>query len=218
MTQRITDHPLFRPRTQRFTVRKVHLREAMNFISIKGLYLEFGVWEGTTINYIARLFPSKTIYGFDSWQGIPEDWQVQGCLKPKGSWSADGQLPDVRKNVKLISGLFEDSFPVFLETAPDLPVAFAHIDSDLYSSAKSIFNHFGKRFVSGTIIVFDEYMQDAGEKQAFEEWLEESNMYAAMLGHTEEHASFMIHDGNRSFDQDRRRWGVDTGPYCWFVP
>lgn len=39
-----------------------------------GLYLEFGVFQGTTINYIAQQKENETIYGFDSFEGLPEDW------------------------------------------------------------------------------------------------------------------------------------------------
>lgn len=36
-----------------------------------GLYLEFGVYDGTSINFIASYNPTATIYGFDSFEGLP---------------------------------------------------------------------------------------------------------------------------------------------------
>ena len=49
-----------------------------------GLYLEFGVRSGSTITHIARQIPDNTVYGFDSFEGLPENWsgwmQVKGCL------------------------------------------------------------------------------------------------------------------------------------------
>jgi len=36
--------------------------------------MEFGVYEGGTINFIAGLNPTKTIYGFDGFKGLPEEW------------------------------------------------------------------------------------------------------------------------------------------------
>jgi hypothetical protein len=38
------------------------------------LWLEFGVATGTTINYISR-FTNDKVYGFDSFEGLPENWR-----------------------------------------------------------------------------------------------------------------------------------------------
>jgi hypothetical protein len=188
MSERICNHPYFIKRSRDGVIRKVVLRETKPFVKLDGLYLEFGVYQGMTINYIARLFPTQKIYGFDSWQGLPENWNQF----PKGSYSTNGVIPEVPPNVELISGLFEDTLPEFIKDYPDTKTAFVHIDSDLYSSAKTIFKYFGHTFVHGTVIVFDEYAQDIGEKQAFAEWLEEAGLFAATIRITEEQASFII--------------------------
>lgn len=67
-------------------------------VSTAGLYLEFGVWAGRSINYFARRAP--VIYGFDSFEGLQEDWS--GWSFPKGSFALKGRLPKVRPNVHLI--------------------------------------------------------------------------------------------------------------------
>ena len=38
------------------------------------LWLEFGVASGRTINYIST-FTNDTVYGFDSFEGLPEKWR-----------------------------------------------------------------------------------------------------------------------------------------------
>ena len=41
----------------------------------QGLILEFGVWSGKTINMIAdNVGQSRQVHGFDSFEGLPEDW------------------------------------------------------------------------------------------------------------------------------------------------
>jgi S-adenosyl-L-methionine methyltransferase len=51
------------------------LEEAMKRRSIpEGLILEFGVYSGRTINHLASL-TQQTIFGFDSFEGLPEDWR-----------------------------------------------------------------------------------------------------------------------------------------------
>ncbi len=44
-------------------------------IKVDGLILEFGVYKGETINFIASKLRDKVIYGFDSFEGLPEDWR-----------------------------------------------------------------------------------------------------------------------------------------------
>jgi len=147
-----------------------------------GLYLEFGVASGMTVNLIASAVPSP-IYGFDSFAGLPEAWL--GYL-PKGAFSQE-QLRVVRQNVELVVGLFAETLPRFLAGHPD-PVAFMHVDCDLYSSTKTIFDHLGPRIGSGTIIVFDEYFNypgwEDGEHRAFREFIVARGLSYTYLGYT----------------------------------
>ena len=193
MSNRISTHPSHVSHRPPRVIRKVMIRETVDFITLDGLYLEFGVWNGESINYIAQVLPTKIIYGFDCWTGIPEDWNFNDKSFPKGSWSAGGRPPKPKPNVRFISGLFETTLPMFVAEHPNIPTAFVHIDSDLYASAKTIFKHMGSSFVPGTVILFDEYASNSGEKQAFDEWLEESNLYAVMIRETPiEQVSFVI--------------------------
>ena len=155
---------------------------ALEHTSPPGLYLEFGVASGTTVNLIASVIPSP-IYGFDSFAGLPEAWL--GYL-PKGAFRQE-QLPPVRENVELIVGLFAETLPRFLGEHPER-VAFMHVDSDLYSSAKTIFEHLASRIGSGTIIVFDEYFNypgwEDGEYKAFKEFIVTRGLSYTYLGYT----------------------------------
>ena len=83
-------------------------------------------------------------------------------------------LPAVRGNVRLIRGWFDQTLLPFLEQHPE-PAAYLHIDSDLYSSAKTVLDLFAERIQAGTVIVFDEYFNypgwKNGEFRAFQEYL-----------------------------------------------
>lgn len=61
-----------------------------------------------------------------------------------------------------------------------MKISYLHIDSNLYSSAKTIFNFIGDRIVVGTIIVFDEYFNYPGwqndEFKAFNEFIVENKL------------------------------------------
>ena len=126
-------------------------------VSISGMWLEFGVFKGRDITVMAGE-TEQVIYGFDSFEGLPEDWTH---FQKKGRFSLDGQLPIVPENVKLIKGWFEDTLPGFLEKHKE-SVSFLHVDSDLYSSAKFVLRELNDRIVPGTIILFDDFLNYPG--------------------------------------------------------
>lgn len=115
------------------------------------LWLEFGVYTGTTINKIAT-YTTKTVYGFDSFEGLPEDWRPK---YDKGAFSLEGRMPETRPNVQLIKGWFQDTLKPFLQQQ-DRRISFLHIDSDLYSSAKYILDTCKAYLAEDCLIVFDE--------------------------------------------------------------
>jgi|SRR5208337_3376170 len=143
----------------------------------EGLVLEFGVYGATTTNYIAERVSCK-VYGFDSFEGLPENWNSlpRGFFKV-GAAGMISNLPKVRENVELIVGMFEDTLPGFVKAHPE-PISLMHVDCDLYSSTKTVFHYLGDRIVPGTIIMFDEYIDYPGwqehEFKAFHEYLAES--------------------------------------------
>jgi len=126
---------------------------AIRQVDATGYFLEFGVFRGGTIKYIAKKRPDVVVHGFDSFEGLPESWA--GFLE-KGTFGRAGKLPKVPANVKLYKGWFDVTLPQWTKVNQG-PVAFIHIDCDLYSSTKTIFDELSSRFVAGTVIVFDDY-------------------------------------------------------------
>ena len=146
------------------------LKHALTLAPKDGMVLEFGVYSGTTLRLIAEARDGKEVYGFDSWQGLPEAWRPN--IGP-GSFTAPG-IPEV-EGAELVAGWFEDSLPPFLE-AHRGPVAMVHVDCDLYSSTKTVLDHVGPRLQPGSVIVFDEYWNYPGwqvhEHRAWQEYVE----------------------------------------------
>jgi len=147
------------------------MRHALSLVSFEGIFAEFGVNEGGTVSFIARRNPNQVVHGFDSFEGLPEDWS--GNKMSAGYFNRKGRLPRVPSNVELHAGWFDKSLPKFVEEHRG-PAAFLHVDCDLYSSTATIFENFGDRIVPGTVIVFDEYFNypnwQAHEHRAFEEF------------------------------------------------
>lgn len=145
-----------------------------------GLVLEFGVFSGRTINHLASL-DSGTVFGFDSFEGLPEDWRPD---IRKAAFKLE-KLPTVATNVELVVGWFEATLPDFLAANPG-PVSFLHVDCDLYSSTRTVFQSLCDRIIPGTVIVFDEYFNYVGwrnhEYKAFAEFVAGSGVNYRYLG------------------------------------
>jgi hypothetical protein len=159
---------------------------------LNGLYCEFGVWTGDTVNYIASK-TNQTVHGFDSFEGLPETWRTG---VEKGKFDMSGLLPEVRQNVKLHKGWFEDSLPAWSEQYSG-PIAFMHLDADLYSSTKTVLDILGDRIVPGTIIQFDEYFnypgwQNKGEYKAFMEFVESREVQFEYLSYCYRHEQVSV--------------------------
>ena len=158
-----------------FSTKSEVLEYAASQCTIPGLHLEFGVFSGQSINMISKIFNSEIIFGFDSFEGLPENWR-DGF--PSGMFRMD-RLPIVNKNVRLIKGWYNETIPKFIESNPG-NIAFMHVDCDLYSSTKTIFDLLQDRICKGTIIVFDEYFNypgwKNGEFKAFLEYVTENRI------------------------------------------
>lgn len=145
---------------------------ALKHIDSDGIVAEFGVKSGTTINELANkpILRKKTIYGFDSFTGIPEDWA--GTKTLKGQLTNHAKLPKVAKNIKLVKGWFKDSLEEFCQSNDEAAI-FLHIDCDLYQSTKDILTAFKQKIRANTVIVFDEFFNYPNwQSHEYKAWLE----------------------------------------------
>ena len=167
------------------------LESALRQVKIPGHCLEFGVFKGGTIRFIAReAGGAQRVHGFDSFRGLQEAWSGDGF-----AFNAHGSLPKVPRNVALHPGFFADTLPGWLEQHPG-PAAFIHIDSDLYESARCVFELLQDRIVPGTVIVFDEYFNypnwQEHEFRAFQELVARCHIEYEYLGYARFQVSVKI--------------------------
>lgn len=167
-------------------------RAMLEGASNSGLYLEFGVYSGWSINLIADQKPQQTIFGFDSFEGLPDKWR-DGY--EAGHFARD-TFPEVRSNVKLIKGWFNHTLPLFLDHVSSIPVSYLHVDCDMYSSSVTIFNNLQKNIVPGTIIIFDEYFNypywEHHEFKAFQEYISSSGRKYKYVGVVPRHQQVAV--------------------------
>ena len=117
-------------------------------------FYEFGVWRASSFNYLIKVF--KRGYGFDTFTGLPEDWNFQnGSVAQKaGTYTNDGNVPKI-KGGEFIVGKFEDTLPIFF-SEPRPVASVINFDADLYSSTICAL-HYSKSVIDkDTILIFDE--------------------------------------------------------------
>jgi len=144
-----------------------------------GLWLEFGVGSGKTTAAIALRMQNllgghqAKLHGFDSFHGLPISWDHTQL--GVGTFSTGGEVPEHltrMENVQIHVGLFSATLRD-LDAYGATPVAFAHIDVDLYESAVEVLSKIACQLYPGSILLFDELsnypgFELSGEYRAWE--------------------------------------------------
>jgi O-methyltransferase len=149
-----------------------------------GAFVECGVYNGGSAGMIASADPSRDLWLFDSWQGLPEPGEIDvsatGYRREKG-WDR-GSEALVREllvhklgfrsdRLHLVRGWFEDTLAV-TDTGP---IALLHLDSDWYDSISLCLRAFHPRVVAGGAVIVDDYSFWKGARTAVDEFRERHN-------------------------------------------
>lgn len=123
---------------------------------LPGELAELGTYRGGSASVIAGCCTEKRLRLFDTWEGIPEDDQLEGGHL-RGEFAAD--FDEVKRFLELYDvEYFRGTFP---GTAPaandDTRYAFVHLDADTYQSTGAGLEYFLPRLVTGGVCVLDDY-------------------------------------------------------------
>lgn len=154
-------------------------------------YLEFGVYDGTSMSVMYNLFKDYMapvqLFGFDSFQGMPPEANTEeGSLWTEGIYKCEKNIAYnrllqqgvLRSDLALIEGFFKDTLNE--ETKQKYGIRKADIimiDSDLYYSAKLALDFCADLIKKDCLIIFDNWYingrnwKNLGEKKAFDEFL-----------------------------------------------
>ena len=105
---------------------------------------------GDSFKYIVPSFSGG--FGFDSFQGLPEDWGVV----PRGTYSSRGRVPDI-ENAKFVVGEFAATLPDFFNGKQPM-AGLMNFDADLYSSTITALSNARPVIDRQTTLVFDEFI------------------------------------------------------------
>jgi len=129
-----------------------HLLDSVKEVTVDGHWCEFGVRQGRSLNWLIDAYPGQVIHAFDSWEGLPEEWNHgTGTVADMSC-----EPPAVPKHIQLHEGWFKDTLPTWKQNNQG-PIAFLHMDADIYSSTKEVLVSLNNQIVPGTVITFDEF-------------------------------------------------------------
>jgi hypothetical protein len=143
-------------------------------------YLEFGVFQGASMRYWSRALtnPKSHLHGFDSFEGLPEDWD--DGPNPKGTFSVGGTIPDIADDrVRFFKGWFDKVLPT--HQMPPHQVLVITLDADLYSSTLFVLRELRPYIVPGTCIYLDDMARPDHEPRALKDFLVESGLRVRLL-------------------------------------
>lgn len=153
-------------------------------------YLEFGVYNGSTITAVTRALDAVGIkdvrvFGFDTFEGLP-DFASSDC---GGHWKPGQFCSSIEftrsvlehekvdmSRVELVKGLFSESCtPEFIKKHNIDKAALIMIDCDLYQSTVDALEFCKPVFADTTVVLFDDWFpladKDQGEKPAWDQFL-----------------------------------------------
>ena len=121
--------------------------------------LEFGVFEGYSIQKFATYNGNEDsrFYGFDSFEGLPEDWE--GGSK-KGTFNTNGNIPKTEdRRISFVSGWFQNTLPGFLSSTDITGELLVHYDADIFSATLFVLLQIDT-LKKPYLAVFDEFTGD----------------------------------------------------------
>ncbi len=166
---------------------------------VPGDIAEFGVSGGVSLMAFTRIFnciesgldnkEKRKIYGFDSFEGLPELSNNDSSINGSNAQMKEGGFKDelgasyLKKfvnefqSVSLVKGWFSQTIPEFLECNPAISFSLVHVDCDLYESTMDVLEGVWDYVTPGGVIVFDELFHKdfPGETKAFREFFDSKN-------------------------------------------
>lgn len=177
---------------------------AIKYKDSPGVYCECGVAAGAQIIAMAAGAPNKTIYAFDSFEGIPlpsnKDDQMPGIkfltkeeqsklpnpgeqvLQSSGAtsvshidfWNHISQSGINQENIFTIEGWFENTIPLSDIFLSDQGISILRLDGDLYNSTYVCLKYLYPKVIKGGLIIVDD-IQLPGCEAAVNDYFRDTN-------------------------------------------
>jgi hypothetical protein len=178
---------------------------------VEGDIAECGVFQGHSLVsmgcYLKQNGISRTVYGFDSFEGFAES--VSNDLMLGGThpeWKGAGVMSNTSlelvqdkarrfglKNVKLVKGFFENTLPAY----SGVKFSLVHLDCDTYDAYRECMAFFYPRMNPGGVILLDEYNDPPwpGCNKALDEFLADKPEKLQMMSLDNHEKYYLVKQG-----------------------
>lgn len=97
-------------------------------------YLEFGVYQGESLEWWVKHndHPESTFTGFDTFEGLPENWREGWAAGHFSTAGVAPEIPDPRCSI--VKGMFQETLQTWLTERQWSGRLICMMDADLYSS------------------------------------------------------------------------------------
>jgi hypothetical protein len=193
------------------------LRHQSEIEKLDGDIVECGVWKGGASIFMSHLWPVKTMWACDSFEGFQplesglftytgekEDIWNENLLKDtmtlsldyvKGNFAKYG-LGD-RKNINFLKGFVKDTLNP--KTCPIEKIALLRIDVDAYSATKEVLEYLYPKVVKGGYIIFDD-SEIVEANHAMKDYFKENNIEVEYLHPVTDEVCLDLPEANYSND------------------
>ena len=186
LKKELVDHfPLFIKREQlSYYIAKIELIKKI--LNVKGSVIECGVFKGSSLLLMAKLFSifepygiHRKIIGFDTFTGFPSSSDIdkknqKDKKKYRKNYLGNVNLKNIENSIKLfnkhrlnghiskinlVKGDAIKTIPKFIDENSQTLISLLYLDFDLYEPTKIALKYFLPRMSKGSIIAFDQLNQ-----------------------------------------------------------
>lgn len=143
----------------------------------KGAYIaEFGVYQGGSLEVLAKFNPGIDILAIDSFEGVAKesehDFHREGDFGGIDYHALAGFFKTMYPAIRFIKGFIPKALEIFDDNTR---YSFSHIDLDMYEAVKHTCEFVFPRTITGGIMLFDDYKVKStpGATKAIDEFFED---------------------------------------------
>ncbi|MFZ5734943.1 MAG: TylF/MycF/NovP-related O-methyltransferase [Pseudomonadota bacterium] len=141
---------------------------------LDGDFVEAGCYRGATAELLCEAAQrrGRKVHLFDSFEGLSVPGEFDGSYWAPGVFSVS--VDEIASNLNRFDccHIYKGWIPSRFKDVPEGPLAFVHIDVDLYQPTWDTLEYFFDRVVSGGVVICDDYGTDScpGAKRAVDDF------------------------------------------------
>jgi O-methyltransferase len=184
---RRTGHTLLSSRHGRDLVR---LAEDVERRGIAGHLVDCGVWNGGSTMLLASGAPTREVWAFDSFEGLPSPTGADPDYASEWVGEFVGSEAMLRNGFRdygldnplhVVAGWFDQTLPTVADQIDS--IAVLHVDADLYESVRIVLRTLYPKVSPGGWVAVDDYRVWPGTKLAVDEVRREMGVETPILDH-----------------------------------